>query len=109
MEGAESDGLLPPTQSASVGSAPNLSFATTPPAVPSPITDADRDSALQSFISLVRQRSDLKDQVKSARDQDDVIALAQAEGFPIDSLTLLRSWSKVTDFTKPTWFGWFDD
>ena len=58
--------------------------------MPSPITDADRDSALQSFISLVRQRSDLKDQVKSARDQDDVIALAQAEGFPIDSLTLLR-------------------
>lgn len=110
MEGAESDGLLPPAQSASVGSAPNLSFATdSTPAVPSPITDAERDSALQSFIALVRQRSDLKDQVKSARDQDDVIALAQAEGFPIDSLTLLRSWSKVTDFTKPTWFGWFDD
>ena len=73
------------------------------------MTDADRDSALQSFIALVRERSDLKEQIKNARDQDEVIAIAQDHGFPVDSLTLLRSWSKVTDFTKPTWFGWFED
>ena len=47
--------------------------------------------------------------MKAARNQDEVIALAAARGFTIDSLALLRSWSAVTDFSKPTWFGWFDD
>ena len=73
------------------------------------LSDAQRDTALESFIDMVKGRSDLKEQVKFARDQSEVIELANAEGFPIDSLTLLRRWNKVSDFTKPTWFGWFDE
>ena len=72
------------------------------------LSDAEKDQALQAFITLVRTRADLKDQVKFARNQDEVIAIAKAQGFEIDSLTLLRSWSQVSDFSKPTWFGWFD-
>lgn len=110
MEGAESDGLFPSLQAPledvdPTGHSSPLSTS----AMATTMTDADRDSALQSFIALVRQRSDLKEQIRNARDQDDVIAIAQEQGFPVDSLTLLRSWSRVTDFTKPTWFGWFDD
>ena len=41
--------------------------------------------------------------------RDAARALAAEQGFTIDSLTLLRSWSTVKDFSKPTWFGWFDD
>ena len=81
-----------------------------PASAPAPsLTDAEKDAALASFIQLVKTRPDLKDQVKTARNQDEVIGLAQAQGFAIDSLTLLRSWSQVSDFSKPTWFGWFDD
>ena len=58
---------------------------------------------------MLKSRPDLKDQVKFARDQDVVIELANAQGFPVDSLTLLRRWNKVSDFSKPTWFGWFDE
>jgi len=110
MEGAQSDGLLSPLQSSVSGlnqSGHPLEFAKS--ALPDAITDADRDSALNAFIALVRERSDLKEQIRNARNQDDVLAIAQDQGFPVDSLTLLRSWSRVTDFTKPTWFGWFDD
>ena len=110
MEGAETDGLLPSLRAPSedvdpTGHSSHLSTS----AVATTMTDADRDSALQAFIALVRQRSDLKEQIRNARDQDDVIAIAQEQGFAVDSLTLLRSWSRVTDFTKPTWFGWFED
>ena len=82
--------------------------ASAPASAPT-LTDAEKDAALASFIQLLKTRPDLKDQVKSARNQDEVIGLAQAQGFAIDSLTLLRSWSQVSDFSKPTWFGWFDD
>ena len=106
MDGAESEGMLGPADFAVT-----RDQSVAPPAsVPAPtLTDAEKDAALASFIQLVKTRPDLKDQVKSARNQDEVIGLAQAQGFAIDSLTLLRSWSQVSDFTKPTWFGWFDD
>ena len=73
------------------------------------LSDAERDASLEAFIDMVKGRSDLKEQVKFARDQSEVIELANSEGFPIDSLTLLRRWNKVSDFSKPTWFGWFDE
>ena len=106
MDGAESEGMLGPADFAVT-----RDQSVAPPAsVPAPtLTDAEKDAALASFIQLVKTRPDLKDQVKSARNQDEVIGLAQAQGFAIDSLTLLRSWSQVSDFSKPTWFGWFDD
>ena len=109
MDGAGVEGFLGPAD-----------FAVSPPPTTGTVgamggqntgamSDAEKDQALQSFIQLVRTRADLKDQVKFARNQDEVIAIAKAQGFEIDSLTLLRSWSQVSDFSKPTWFGWFDD
>ena len=102
MDGAGSDGLLGAADFA-VSSSGSLSEN------PEQLTDAQKDEALASFIASVRDQPELKQQVKAARNQDEVIALAAAQGFTIDSLTLLRSWSTVTDFSKPTWFGWFDD
>ena len=102
MDGAGSDGLLGAADFA-VSSSGSLSEN------PEQLTDAQKDEALASFIASVRNQPELKQQVKAARNQDEVIALAAAQGFTIDSLTLLRSWSTVTDFSKPTWFGWFDD
>ena len=106
MDGAESEGMLGPADFAVTR---DQSVAQPASATAPSLTDAEKDAALASFIQLVKTRPDLKDQVKSARNQDEVIGLAQAQGFAIDSLTLLRSWSQVSDFSKPTWFGWFDD
>ena len=89
MDGAGHEGLLGPAE-LSAPSQPSVVEAATTVA-PVPLSDEQ------------------KDQVKVARNQDDVIALAAQQGFSIDSLTLLRSWSQVSDFSKPTWFGWFDD
>ena len=97
MEGSSSDGLRP-----------SLSAAT-PASVAQPGSESEQDAALEAFIAVVKQQADLKDRVKSARNQDEVIELAQSMGYSIDSLTLLRRWSQVSDFSKPTWFGWFDD
>ena len=89
---------------------PAQTQSSTSKAVPSAeLTDDQKDVALREFIELVRSRPELKDQVKAARNQEEVISLAVQSGFRIDSLTLLRSWSQVSDFSKPTWFGWFDD
>ncbi|WP_415411202.1 Nif11-like leader peptide family natural product precursor [Synechococcus sp. A10-1-5-9] len=107
MEGTDHEGLLGAADfmdsvQASMADAPKPS-----PAVP--LSNDQKDVALQAFIALVRSQPELRDQVKGARNQDDVIALAEQQGFFIDSLTLLRSWSQVSDFSKPTWFGWFDE
>lgn len=106
MEGAGQEGLLGPADLAM----PAQTQSSTSNAVPSAeLTDDQKDVALREFIELVRSRPELKDQVKAARNQEEVISLAVQSGFRIDSLTLLRSWSQVSDFSKPTWFGWFDD
>ena len=106
MEGAGQEGLLGPADLAM----PAQTQSSTSQAVPSAeLTDDQKDAALRDFIELVRSRPELKDQVKAARNQEEVISLAVQSGFRIDSLTLLRSWSQVSDFSKPTWFGWFDD
>ena len=73
------------------------------------MTDAQQDQLLEQFIALARTDKDLRDEIKSALNQDEVIAIALRHGFEIDSLTILRKWSKHTDFSKPTWMGWFED
>ena len=70
---------------------------------------ASQDQDLEAFIALVRQNSDLKAQIKAALNQDQVIEIAAANGFDIDSSAILRKWSKHTDFTQDTWMGWFEE
>ena len=106
MEGAGQEGLL---GSADLAMPAQTQSSTSQAAPSAELTDDQKDAALRDFIELVRSRPELKDQVKAARNQEEVISLAVRSGFRIDSLTLLRSWSQVSDFSKPTWFGWFDD
>ena len=70
---------------------------------------ANQDQVLEAFIALVRQNSDLKTQIKAALNQDQVIEIAAANGFDIDSSAILRKWSKHTDFSQDTWMGWFEE
>lgn len=71
--------------------------------------DAEKDSILESFISLARQDEALKDEIKAALNQDQVIAIAATRGYVFDSLTILRRWSKHNDFSQDTWMGWFSE
>ncbi|WP_413442216.1 Nif11-like leader peptide family natural product precursor [Synechococcus sp. MIT S1220] len=71
--------------------------------------DVEKDSILESFISLARQDETLKDEIKAALNQDQVIAIAAARGYVFDSLTILRRWSKHNDFSQDTWLGWFSE
>jgi len=70
---------------------------------------ANQDQVLEAFISLVREKPDLKAQIKAALNQDQVIEIAAANGFNIDSAAILRKWSKHTDFSQDTWMGWFEE
>ena len=70
---------------------------------------ANQDQVLENFITLVRQNPDLKVQIKAALNQDQVIEIAAANGFDIDSSAILRKWSKHTDFSQDTWMGWFEE
>ena len=70
---------------------------------------ANQDQVLEDFIALVRQNPDLKVQIKAALNQDQVIEIAAANGFDIDSSAILRKWSKHTDFSQDTWMGWFEE
>ena len=69
----------------------------------------NQDQLLEAFIALVRQNPDLKVQIKAALNQDQVIEIAAANGFDIDSSAILRKWSKHTDFSQDTWMGWFEE
>ena len=40
---------------------------------------------------------------------DQVIEIAASRGFQLDPLAILRKWSKHTDFSTPTWMGWFGE
>ena len=68
-----------------------------------------QDSNLDAFIALVLSDSNLKSEIKSAINQDQVIAIAASRGYVFDSCAILRKWSKHTDFGNDTWMGWFDD
>ena len=70
---------------------------------------SNQDQVLEAFIALVRKNSDLKAQIKAALNQDQVIEIAAANGFDIDSSAILRKWSKHTDFSQDTWMGWFEE
>ena len=70
---------------------------------------ANQDQVLEAFITLVREKPDLKAQIKAALNQDQVIEIAADNGFDIDSAAILRKWSKHTDFSQDTWMGWFDE
>ena len=74
-----------------------------------PLSDSEQDQSLQQFIALARSDSDVRELIKQARNQDEVIGIAQERGFNFDSMALLRQWSQHTDFSKPTWMGWFDE
>ena len=71
--------------------------------------EADTEKALDLFILEINRKGDLKAKIKDCRNQDEVINIAKEYGFNIDSLAILKKWGKVTDFSKPTWFGWFND
>ena len=84
-----------------------MAAAQTPAPSAAPLTDADKDQLLIRFIELARQDEKVKQQIKEAKNDSEILELAQSLGYPFDSLTLLRQWSQHTDFSKPTWFGWF--
>ena len=73
------------------------------------MSDLDQDQLLERFIALARSDDALRDAIKSALNQDEVISIAAESGFFIDPLAILRKWSQHTDFSKPTWLGWFDE
>ena len=70
---------------------------------------AIQDQVLEAFINQVRQNPDLKAQIKAALNQDQIIEIAAANGFDINSSAILRKWSKHTDFSQNTWMGWFEE
>ena len=74
-----------------------------------PLTDTQMDQNLESFIQMAQSDHQLKEEIKSSRNQDELIALAGQKGYQFESLTLLRKWSEHTDFSQPTWMGWFSD
>lgn len=73
------------------------------------MSDVEQDQILEQFIALAKADKGLQDEIKSALNQDQVIAIAAERGFHIDPLAILRKWSKHTDFSKPTWLGWFSE
>ena len=44
---------------------------------------ANQDQALEAFITLVREKPDLKAQIKAALNQDQVIEIAAANGLSL--------------------------
>ena len=71
------------------------------------MSDVEQDQILEKFIDLAKSDQNLQDEIKSALNQDQVLAIAAERGFLIDPLAILRKWSKHTDFSRPTWMGWF--
>ena len=68
-----------------------------------------QDSNLEAFISLVLSDNELKTEIKSALNQDQVIAIAASRAYEFESSASRRKWSKHTYFAGDTWMGWFDD
>lgn len=96
MDGAKDLGLLEA-----------INFA--PAILPGALTDSssDSDNALKCFIEAIHNRPDIVQEIQLARNEDEVINIAFQQGYVIDSLSILRKWSEHTDFSKPTWYGWF--
>ena len=66
------------------------------------MSDVEQDQILEQFIALAKADKSLQDEIKSALNQEQVIAIAAERGYQIDPLAILRKWSKHTDFSKPT-------
>jgi hypothetical protein len=77
--------------------------------MPLSASDSDKDSILEAFIACAKSDQGLRDEIKAALNQDQVIEIAASRGYAFDSLTILRRWSKHTDFTESTWMGWFSE
>ena len=60
------------------------------------------------FVALAKSDFELREKIRAARNDGEIIDIAASLGFQINSMTLLRQWSKHKDFTKPTWLGWFE-
>ena len=73
------------------------------------MSDVEQDQILEKFIALAKSDQNLQDEIKSALNQYQVLAIAAERGFLIDPLAILRKWSKHTDFSRPTWMGWFTE
>ena len=48
------------------------------------LSDSQKDQILKDFIQLAQNDSQLKDEIKSSRNQDELIALAEERGFHFD-------------------------
>ncbi|BEV36090.1 Nif11-like leader peptide family natural product precursor [Synechococcus sp. M16CYN] len=73
------------------------------------MSDLEQDQLLEQFISLARSDKELRLKIKSALNQDAILEIARERGFILESTVILRKWSQHTDFSKPTWLGWFDE
>ena len=106
MEGARGSGCLQVPRAD-----PRLASSASPTSGPlnQQAAQSDEDSALQQFITLAQNEESLKNKVKEARCEDELIALALERGYRFSSLALLRRWSEFTDFSRPTWYGWFPE
>ena len=74
-----------------------------------PLSDSQKDQILNDFIQLAQNDSLLKEEIKSSRNQDELLAIAEQRGYHFDSLTMLRKWSEHTDLSQTTWMGWISD
>ena len=45
------------------------------------MSDAEQDQVLENFIALARSDQSLRDEIKEARNQDEIISIAQTRGF----------------------------
>lgn len=93
MAGSSSEGLLRTSINSLTPSTLDI--------VPLPADSLDR------FIEFVKQNASLMIAVKSCQSQEEVITLAEANGFLITPDMILLKWNTVTDFSSPTWYGWF--
>ena len=53
------------------------------------MSDVEQDQILEQFIALAKADKGLQDEIKSALNQDQVIAIAAERGFQIDPLLSL--------------------
>lgn len=107
MESSLSEGKLPQVGSSIAPQDPSLTKIN----APSPVEedDAEKDMILDQFIIAVKSDKQLLEQIKLAKDEDEVRQIAESKGYLFDSMTMLRKWSKHSDFSQATWFGWFND
>ena len=73
-----------------------------------PAVIQDKEQLLEDFINLARQDQTLQQKIREARNDSEILEIANSQGFAIDSMTLLKKWSQHTDFSRPTWLGWFE-